>query len=64
MSLNHRLLSDAAQHLDTVAERLYESTLLAFDKRRVPKQMETRAKLMRISRELREIADRADLAQL
>jgi hypothetical protein len=56
-SLDRALLETAAKHLDTVADRIYESTLLAFDKRMIPRQMEQRAKLSRMAKELRELAE-------
>mgnify|MGYP003579935188 CR=1 FL=1 len=53
--LNRQLLTEATRHLDTVGERLYESTLLAFDKRTVPRTIELRARLMRLASELRDL---------
>jgi hypothetical protein len=56
---NRQLMTDAARHLDTVAERLYESTLMTAIHRRgtINHFMEQRATLMRIAKELRELLD-------
>jgi hypothetical protein len=56
-SLDRALLETAAKHLDTVAERIYESTLLSVNKLHHNRKMEQRAKLCRIAKELRELAE-------